>query len=241
VRLSDAEVSVLDGPNAGRRVTTSADGEYRMTGLQPANANVAAAASGYLEQRAGVVIAGASTLNFELPEASPLVTFGPGEHRVGGDLPAGRYFADPGTGCYWERRSGDGGGQVVAFGFIEFDAAQWIVDVNADDRIFQSSEACGTWSNRARGGVRSETAAGVWVIGAQVAPGTYSSSARAGCYWERLADFGGRPEAVIAADLVATDGPAFVTLLASDAGFRSHAACGTWTRAPSGSLAASVR
>lgn len=223
-----AAVAIVDGPNGGRQTTTGTDGLYMLSDLQPGNANVSATAAGYQERRAGVTITGASTLNFELVEVSPLVTFGAGEHRVGADIPAGQYYSDPAAGCSWERRSAEG--RTIASAFVDFDAVQWIVDVRAGDRSFQTNAACGTWSNRARAGTQTAIAPGVWRVGTQVPSGTYSSSATAGCHWQRLSNFGGGADAVIASDLIASSGTAFVTIFPSDTGFRSTPACGSWGR-----------
>jgi hypothetical protein len=46
------------------------------------------------------------------------------------------------------------------------------------------------------------------------------------CYWERLKDFSGTLDSVLAND-VSTD-PEVVTILSTDAGFKSTS-CGTWT------------
>ena len=163
------------------------------------------------------------------PEAAPLVTFGPGQHQVGAEgIEPGRYFVRPASGCYWERRSSAAAtdAKATAFGFIGFDAAQWIVDVNPGD-VFHANAACGVWSNQA-----SEVPAGIppgtWLVGRQVAPGIYSSPVAAGCYWERLADFTGAASAVIARGLSSKSGTEYVTIFANDAGFRSDEACGTW-------------
>lgn len=231
-RISGAHVSMLDGPNAGRTTTTT-NGEYLLAELQPGNATVSVTATGHLESRAGVFIEGATRLDIQLAEASPLVAFGPGQHRVGAGIAPGRYFSDPASGCYWERQSGTSGtaAETIAFGLIGFDAAQWVVDIRPTDHAFQTNEACGTWSNRVRGELQPAITAGAWLVGPQVLPGTYSSSVRAGCYWERLRDFAGEADSVIASELIATAGAAFVTIFAGDAGFRSDATCGSWVRA----------
>jgi hypothetical protein len=169
------------------------------------------------------------------PQPGPAkVTIGPGTHRVGVDVPPGRYFSDPSGGCYWERQSGTGGtaAETIAFAFIGFDALQWIVDIQNGDHSFDTNAACGSWADQPGTGMQATIDPGTWLVGAQVLAATYRTAAAVGCYWERLADFGGRPDSVIANSVVATAGPAFVTILASDAGFRSDAACGQWARVP---------
>ena len=168
------------------------------------------------------------------PPPAPDVTFGPGRHRVGSDIAAGRYFADPAHGCYWERQSGTGGtaAETIAFDFVAFDAGQWIVDVLASDAAFETNGACGRWSNRSRDVEPSVIAPGMWLVGSQIAPGTYRSTASLGCYWERLRDFTSSHESVIAADTSGSSATVFVTIVPTDAGFMSTAECGTWTAAP---------
>jgi hypothetical protein len=168
------------------------------------------------------------------PAPSPdgnAVTFAPGRHRVGDAIQPGRYFSDPLSGCYWERQSGTGGraADTIAFAFVGFDAAQSIVDIAGTDVAFEANAACGTWSDRPRSIAAGTIDAGTWLVGAQIAAGTYRANAAAGCYWERLRDFSGTTGSVIASELVAVAGPAFVNVLPGDIGFSSHGGCGTWT------------
>jgi hypothetical protein len=158
--------------------------------------------------------------------------FGPGQHRVGADVQPGRYFSDPSPACYWERQSGPGGtaGETIAFAVIDFDAAQWVADILPSDYAFMSRPACGRWFSTERQRLAGSVPAGVWIVGAQMAPGLYQSSVSAGCHWERLRNFTGQPDAVIAGDLIGSSGTHLVTIDVSDAGFRSDAPCGTWTR-----------
>jgi hypothetical protein len=166
------------------------------------------------------------------PEPPSVVSFGAGQHRVGLAISPGRYFADPSPGCYWERQGGPGGtpAERIAFGFVAFDAAQWIVDIAGGDYAFSTNEACGTWSNRPRGGPQSELSPGAWLVGAQALPSLYRAAAGSGCYWERLRDFGGSPNSVIARGLVAGEEPVFVSIAADDAGFSATADCRSWIR-----------
>jgi hypothetical protein len=168
------------------------------------------------------------------PAPSPdadAVTFAPGRHRVGEAIQPGRYFSDPNSGCYWERQSGTAGQatDTIAFAFVGFDAGQTIVDIAGTDVAFQANAACGTWSDRPRSSGAGAIAAGTWLVGDQVAPGTYRTDAALGCYWERLRDFSGSTASVIASDIVARAGPTFVNVLPGDTGFSSHGGCGTWT------------
>ncbi len=167
------------------------------------------------------------------PQPPPVVTFGPGQHRVGTDVQPGRYYSDPASGCYWERQSGFGGtpGETIAFVLVDFDAAQWIVDILPSDRAFMTRAPCGTWFSTPRPSVASSIGPGVWIVGEQVAPGLYQTNASPGCHWQRLRHFTDEPGGVIASDLISSASTQFVTVRADDAGFRSDASCGTWTRA----------
>ena len=169
------------------------------------------------------------------PPPAPVVMFGPGQHRVGSDIQPGRYFSAPTASCYWERQSGPGGTarETIAFALVDFDAAQWVVDILPSDYSFMSRTSCGNWFSTQRQALTGSIPPGVWIVGGQVTPGMYQSSVSAGCHWERLRNFTGQPDAVIASDLIGSSGTQFVTINASDAGFRSDAPCGTWSRASS--------
>jgi hypothetical protein len=170
------------------------------------------------------VVEGTSGMGIQVSEKTP-VTFGPGQHRVGSDLAPGRYFARPTSGCYWERRSSSA---AAAFGFIAFEAIQWIVEIHATDVAFHVNEPCGMWTSVVDEPLQTAIRPGMWLVGQQVRAGTYSSAGAAGCYWERLADFTGAASAVVARGLSSHSGTEYVTIFPSDAGFRTDAACGTW-------------
>ena len=62
-------------------------------------------------------------------------------------------------------------------------------------------------------------------------PGTYQApNAGQGCYWQRVSNFTGAVDAVIANQFVTSPGVQLVTIAATDAGFSANAECGTWTR-----------
>jgi hypothetical protein len=130
----------------------------------------------------------------------PRTQFGAGMHLVGTDIAPGRYFSDPSSGCYWARLSGLGGtlGEILSNEFIGSNARQWIVDIRASDRAFESDSDCGIWFNTPRHGTQSTIADGVWLVGAQLAPGDYRADVRSGCYWERLRHFDGSLDAILA-------------------------------------------
>jgi hypothetical protein len=167
------------------------------------------------------------------PASTPptLVTFGAGHHRIGPSLAPGRYFSNPSIGCYFERQAGNAPThtKAIAFDLISFDAEQWVVDITATDFAFQATAECGIWSNHPRGGSRASLPPGMWVVPAQVRPGTYRTSASPGCYWERVRDYTGSAASVIARELIATSVELFVTVRPTDGGYTTNASCGTWT------------
>jgi hypothetical protein len=68
---------------------------------------------------------------------------------------------------------------------------------------------------------------GVFLVGTEVAPGTYRATEPADCYWARLSGLSGDFDEIIANGLGA--GSATVTIRASDKAFSSER-CGTWQR-----------
>jgi hypothetical protein len=70
---------------------------------------------------------------------------------------------------------------------------------------------------------------GTWRVGVKkgmVAPGDYQTAGGVGCYWERDQNFTGTESAILASDDLS--GPGVVTILPTDAGFKTEN-CGTWT------------
>jgi len=149
---------------------------------------------------------------------------------VGTDIAAGRYFTNPATSCYWERQRGFSGSlnDVIANEFIGFDAGQWVVDILGSDMAFETDAECGTWSRTPRPPPTGGITPGVWLVGSQVAPGTYRVNARSGCYWERLRAFEGTLSSVIDNKFVADASQQLVTIASSDVGFHNDGDCGTW-------------
>jgi hypothetical protein len=71
----------------------------------------------------------------------------------------------------------------------------------------------------------------MWIVGAQITPGTYRADNSAqGCFWQRVSNFTGAIDAVIANQFVTSPGVQLVTIAATDAGFSANTECGTWTR-----------
>ena len=161
----------------------------------------------------------------------PLPSFGAGTYRVGSAISAGRYYTVPSSGCYWERLSGLGGtlAEIIANDFLGSVYKQAIVDISATDLAFSTDADCGTWFNTPRLGSQTSIGAGTWLVGTQVAAGTYQATSSSGCYWERLRNFGGLLSAIIANDFISSGGTQFVTITSGDIGFTTTSSCGTWT------------
>jgi hypothetical protein len=218
----------LDSVNAGRTATTNNNGDYRFEGLQIAGATVSATASGFFEERLPVTItSGTNTLNFTLQREVAPGSFGPGTHLVGSQIQAGRYFAFPSQGCYWERVVPSGA--VTANERVSGDAEQIIVDILPTDRSFRATQECGNWFNSPRRGLESSIPPGVWLVNTQIVPGTYQAEGT-GCYWERLSGFRGDSGDVIARDQPSGSGPHTLNLSSGDTGVRSSAECSTWSK-----------
>jgi hypothetical protein len=167
------------------------------------------------------------------PPPSPTIrTFDPGQYLVGSQLPPARYEMNGSQGCYWERQSGLSGSldDIIANDFRGFDG-RVIVDIAASDVGFELDGDCGPMSTYAGSSAyASVITPGSHVVGQHILAGTYVSTVRSGCYWERLTSFGGDFDSIIANDFVSTAGQQFVTILDSDVGFFSDADCGNWQR-----------
>ncbi len=233
VNVSGAVVTFADGSNAGKSATTDGTGNYTVTGLQRGGFSVNVTAPGYAATGFGVDIQANVTRNISLDPLGPRTNFGPGQFRVGSTIAAGRNFSDPTqSGCYWERQSGFGGtfNEIIANDFVGYNPPQYIVDILGSDFGFEADPECGTWHNSPRQPAQSSLPPGVWLVGAQIQPGTYQINAGAGCYWERLRHFQHNLDGIIANDFSSSARTQFVTISSSDVGFNNDGDCGTWTR-----------
>lgn len=231
--IAGAVLTIGDGANAGKTATTNATGEYSFSELRREAFSVSISASGYVTSSFPVDLRGGATGDFSLPLIVPRTPFGGGQFRVGEQIVAGRYFADPvQSGCYWERQRGLSGmlGDIIANRFVAYDGMQFIVDILASDVAFKTDPKCGTWFDSPRHGLQSSIPPGVWLVGSQIAPGTYQASSGAGCFWERLRHFQFQGlTSVIANSFSGAAKTQSVTIAAGDAGFSTDANCGTWT------------
>lgn len=233
--LSGVVVTIIDGANLGRTATTGADGRYSITGVVNGGFSVSAVKAGYTTVVLPVGINGNTTLDIRLEPTTPRTQFGPGQYRVGTDIPAGRYYSDPSRDCHFTRVRGFGGTQAdtIADVLVNFDAGQWIVDLLSADAGFVTDANCGFWFTTPRRGLQTTITPGMWIIGAQITPGTYQApNAVASCYWQRVSSFTGSSDAIIANNFLSSAGAQLVTIAGTDAGFSTTTECGTWSRTP---------
>jgi hypothetical protein len=231
--IPNARVTIIDGANQGKTATTGADGRYQITGVVNGGFTVTATATGYTAASLPVGINGNTTLDFRLDPLTARTQFGPGQYRVPADMPVGRYYSDPISGCRFQRVRGFGGtpAETIVETVVDFDAGQWIVDLLATDAGFTTDINCGTWFMTPRRGLLTSITPGNWIVGAQLTPGTYrADTAAAGCYWRRLSNFTGAIDAIIASSISSSSGAQLVTIASTDAGFSTTTECGTWTR-----------
>lgn len=155
--------------------------------------------------------------------------FGGGTKVVGVDIAPGTYRTlVAAAGCYWERLSGFDGtlDEIVA---NQLSDTTEVVTIAASDAGF-NSDGCGAWTSDLSPITADPSAPfsdGVYIVGTDIAPGTWRTSGGDSCYWERTSGFGGTLDQTVANDF--TSGSAVVTISAGDAGFRTSG-CGTWSR-----------
>lgn len=161
----------------------------------------------------------------------PKESFRTGTLLVGEDIVPGRYFTNPKEGCYFARLSGLGGelSDILANEFIDFDAVQWIVEIDQTDLAFSTDTECGEWSKTPTEGMQFGIRPGVWLVNQQIQPGRYRATNSEGCYWARLRNFGGSIlSGIIANDYVDSAGQVLVEISSTDLGFESDEECGQW-------------
>ena len=150
--------------------------------------------------------------------------FGNGTHIVGTAVKPGRYITTTSSKmCYWERMSGFGGSFDEIISNEIGNGAHMVVDILATDRGFKSN-GCGTWV-RYTPKPAAKITDGTWVINDEMAPGLWQASKPADCYWERISDFSGGFDSIIANEIEG----GIVQIEPTDVGF-SSSRCGTWTK-----------
>lgn len=162
------------------------------------------------------------------PSATPTVEEaavpGDGTWEVGADVEPGVYVAEGGEGCDWMRLSYVAGGaeDVIARGILP----RPVVEIMDGDDAFKT-EGCGAWTalEDYSGPEANEIPDnGIWIVGADVVPGTYEADGGELCMWQRLRAF--RPELDSVLKMGADPE---VTIAVGDAAFLTTD-CGSWTK-----------
>jgi hypothetical protein len=164
----------------------------------------------------------------EPEQESAKPSFGDGTYQVGTDIQPGTYRTREGSpNCYYERLKDFTGGMNSILANANTSAPA-IITIKPTDAGF-NSQGCGTWTKDLSAITESKTAfgAGAYILGTDIEPGTYRNSGGNNCYYERLKDFTGGMNSIIANGN--TNNPTIVTIAPSDAGFQSQN-CGTWEK-----------
>jgi len=155
-------------------------------------------------------------------------TFSNGTYLVGTDIQPGTYRTREGSpNCYYERlRNFSGGINSILANANTYAPA--IVTIRPSDAGF-NSQGCATWTKDLSAITAGNTSfgAGAYIVGTDMVPGTYRNSGGHNCYYERLRDFTGGMNSIIANGN--TNNPTIVTIAPTDAGFQSQG-CGRWTK-----------
>jgi hypothetical protein len=153
-------------------------------------------------------------------------SYGDGTYRVGKDIKAGTYRSGDDGICYWASLKGFGGDidDIIANG----NNSPAIVTLRPADKGFQS-QGCGDWKPVATTFPTTPSKKfgdGAFMVGKDIAPGTYRSSGSGSCYWARRSSFaGGGIDGILANG----NSPGIVTISSGDVGFETYG-CGAWTR-----------
>lgn len=168
----------------------------------------------------------------EEPAGPDYPVTGDGIWEVGTDLQPGTYVTITSTdGCYWARLSGFSGDfeELTANGNLDA-GARGRVTVSDGDAGIEFSGGC-EWALADDAGpheISGPVPAGVWAIGAEVAPGTYTTTAPDdgfGCYWARLSGFSGDFEELITNGNLDPGARGRVEIADGDAGIEFTGAC----------------
>ncbi len=162
-----------------------------------------------------------------IAKPDPPGTFGSGTKMVNREIEPGTYRTrSSSVGCYWARLAGLSGdlSEIVANDNTNGPA---IVTIVKTDQAFHST-SCSRWTKDLSPITSSQTApfgSGTYLVGVDIAPGTWRADTAESCYWARLRNFSGGLGGVLANN----NGVGLVTIRASDKGFTSSL-CGAWTR-----------
>src|SRR5262249_1630682 len=136
------------------------------------------------------------------PTATPTPSyahFGDGTFQVGKDIQPGTYRTrSDSSGCYYARLRGFGGSTDDIIANENTDGPA-VVTIAASDKGF-TSQNCGTWTQNLSQITKSKTSfgEGTFIVGTDIAPGTYKNTGDDGCYYARLSSFSGALGGIIA-------------------------------------------
>ena len=154
---------------------------------------------------------------------TPKAGLGPGTYQVGIDIQPGIYAGKPGTGildlCYWERLRGISGefSDIIANNILSA-VGQIYVEILPTDKYFKVDYCdiipLDKWPTPAE--PLSEIEPGTYLVGRDIAPGTYRGEAGALdlCLWNRLSGISGEFHDLI--DIDAPTGQYFVRVPDTD-------------------------
>jgi len=148
----------------------------------------------------------------------------PGQWLVGKEIKPGIYRTTAAT-CYYQRLSGFTGSfdEIISNGNASGGSA--VIEILATDKGFDSR--C-SWSRldvqalRSQTTTKSQIPSGQWIVGGEIKPGTYRTTATS-CYWERQSSLTGGFDSIISNGNAGANG-AIVTIEQSDIAFRSRCA-----------------
>jgi hypothetical protein len=164
----------------------------------------------------------------------PVTEFGDGTYFVGRDIPPGTYRGFSTSPHSWPNCTGQrmselsaSGSTAAARAAVYYDSA--VITIEPGDAAFISSN-CDHWTNELKPITESRTSFGdgFFIVGLDIAPGTYTSKGGTSCSSERLAGFSWLPEDKIE-EAWPANGRLTVTIQPTDKGFSSFE-CGSWTK-----------
>lgn len=178
---------------------------------------------------ARVTLPAGATTTTAPPSVIPGSFAGDGMYQVGTQVQPGLYRSSSSSFGYWERLSGAGGtfNEILANDNVN---GQTYVQIAPTDAYF-STTRMDRWNpvDPAAAGPQATTFAGdgMYMVGVDIAPGTYQTSAVDMGYWERLSGASGTLSEIIANGN--TSSQVIVTIQPTDR-FFGTSRMGTWTK-----------